>query len=539
MRPFARQGQVVSWPALAVLGALALVFIVLGHDGRRVWQVALLILAVFAWMRWPLQSPVWAGVRRVAAFVTVMLCVLDGSVRAYLWALYQAAPDSSLVLAAVANTHVRESEEYLAMNWRMAALMLTAWLVLGGGIWYCTGRTLRQSMAQGARHMAVWVLIVVVCTAAYGSKPWRRLHPLNFWVYWMLSVDKMQDDWSNLEGMRQHALTVARHAQPMIASSGASTVLVVLTESVVRDNLSLYGYPRPTTPDLQAQQQELGDQMLVLRNAWSVNASTLPAVNNLFWFGAPGQPDALHLVALARAAGYKTWWISNQADIALEHQHARQADVFQMINRTRGRSTAMLDEEMQDELGQALQAPEARKFIVVHMQGAHPHYRLRFPEGRHPFDEMEDSVDADLERQGRYPWVRSMRNDYDAAVHYNDAVVARMMQMTREATGRGKAAVVYLSDHGQDVGHTSNHVGHSPTTPQGYRIPAVIWQSGFLPALPQDVGARPFRADWGAWTIARLLELRWRGQDASRDVLSTQYRWEAPTLPVKVKSFTD
>ena len=104
MRPFARQGQVVSWPALAVLGALALVFIVLGHDGRRVWQVALLILAVFAWMRWPLQSPVWGGVRRVAAFVTVMLCVLDGSVRALHWPETDAAlANNPIAIASLAS----------------------------------------------------------------------------------------------------------------------------------------------------------------------------------------------------------------------------------------------------------------------------------------------------------------------------------------------------------------------------------------------------------------------------------------------------
>ena len=42
--------------------------------------------------------------------------VLDGVVRAYLFDTYQAAPDSSLVLAAVANTNAREQGEYLAMH---------------------------------------------------------------------------------------------------------------------------------------------------------------------------------------------------------------------------------------------------------------------------------------------------------------------------------------------------------------------------------------------------------------------------------------
>lgn len=46
-----------------------------------------------------------------------MSFVADATLRAYLFDTYQAAPDSSPVLGAMANTGARETAEYLSMHW--------------------------------------------------------------------------------------------------------------------------------------------------------------------------------------------------------------------------------------------------------------------------------------------------------------------------------------------------------------------------------------------------------------------------------------
>ena len=43
-----------------------------------------------------------------------------------------------------------------------------------------------------------------------------------------------------------------------------------------------------------------------------------------------------------------------------------------------------LDGELLDCIQEALADPAERKFIIVHLLGAHPHYRLRFPKGENP-----------------------------------------------------------------------------------------------------------------------------------------------------------
>ncbi|MBO9514817.1 MAG: phosphoethanolamine transferase [Variovorax sp.] len=532
------------WAAVAALSGIAGLFILLGHDGRRVAQMLVLLLPLLCWLAWPLRSPAVRCLRRAAVSLWVMAFALDGAARAYLLEAYQAAPDGALVLGAAANSNPREAGEYLAMHWRTGLLWCLALLAAGVCAWRLARGADGRARARPSRG-AVFLLagVLLVCAAAYASKPWRRLHPMVFWTGWAQSIQALRAGWADEQREREAALARARTAAPVITRDGPSTVVLVVTDSINRDNLALYGYRRATTPRLVAYHRQQGDRMVVLRNAWSVDASTLPALRNMFGFGQPaddGGTPPQHLLALARAAGYKVWWMSNHDDIAIEQQHARLADVVDLVNRTPGRASASLDGELLDCVQEALEDPAERKFIVVHLLGAHPHYSLRFPAGNNPFDDHPDMVEAQLIEEGRSAWVRRFRQEYDAALLYHDFVVSETLQLTRTA-GRSNEyrAWMYLSDHGQEVGHGTDRAGHSPATESGYRIPAMVWRNDRPPAASAEAALRPFRADWTGWTLADLLHLRWDGQHPGRDVLADDYRWEPPVLPLRVRSFTD
>ncbi|RPH40389.1 MAG: sulfatase, partial [Burkholderiales bacterium] len=142
-----------------------------------------------------------------------------------------------------------------------------------------------------------------------------------------------------------------------------------------------------------------------------------------------------------------------------------------------------------------------------------------------------DAVARAMAAEGRPFWIRRARDHYDAALRHHDRIVARSFEQTRASAGDGRyVAWMYLSDHGQEVGHEIDHAGHSAHTAAGFRIPAVVWQSRPRGPVPTDIEARPFRADWGSWTLAHLLALRWRGRDPQRDALDTAYRWQVPVL---------
>lgn len=521
-------------------------FVVLGHDGRRVAQLAVLFLPALLWLVWPVQSAMWQRMRRGAIWALAMAFVADGLLRAYLWEAYQSAPDSTTVLGALANTNPREATEYLQTHWRAALLGCAVWAATGALLWRCLPHKAAPQLRREHRwQMATWITLLLLCLVALASKPWRRLHPLLYWPALAQSVMAQQDQWANQAQRRAALHANALNANPTLTRSGPSTVVLVITDSINRDNMQLYGYGRATTPRLVDLQRQQPEQMLVLRHAWSADASTLPALDNLFGMGEPHTPQPQHLVALARAAGYKVWWMSNHDDMAVEQQHARLADVVDMVNRTPGRASASLDGELLDCIEEALADKAERKFIIVHLLGAHPHYRLRFPQGQNPFDDGVDAVESQLQSQGRSTWVRRYRQDYDAALLYHDFVVAESLRITQRVLRKGEyRAWFYLSDHGQEVGHGENRVGHSPATASGYRIPALAWSNGWA-AQPRtadnlpSVAQRPFRADWAGWTVAHLLSLQWAGQQHERDVLNPGYQWAPPALPVQVRSFTE
>jgi heptose-I-phosphate ethanolaminephosphotransferase len=266
----------------------------------------------------------------------------------------------------------------------------------------------------------------------------------------------------------------------------------------------------------------------------------LASLSGIFSFGAMGQSapaaNSQHILAMARAAGYRIWWMSNHDDIAIDQQHAQFAHTVEMINRQPGRGSARLDSELLDDLEEALSDPAERKLVVVHLLGAHPDYRRRVPEGMRPFDAGDDAVEAQMINDGRSLWVREMRQAYDAAIRFHDGVVTQTARLTRQhARSKGQAAWLYLSDHGQEVGHSVNRTGHSAATEAGYRIPALVWRnSAPMPAQAQE---RPFRADWAGWLLMDLMNVRWDSMVRTRNVLGEAYVWEPPPLPLRSVQF--
>lgn len=528
------------WLAFALLATACVTAVILGHDGRRAAQVAMLALPLLLWLRWPVERPRWRRVRAVAVSAGIALFLVDGAVRAWLASQYQATPDSSLVLAAAANTTSREIAEYLSSQ--APAMALALGLLLAGltlTVLAVHAATRGSATLSRPGRIAI-VALLALCAVGYLSKPWRRHHPLVFWPAWTQEVAELRHAWSDQQGQRDQLMRNARAASPTVTAAGPSTVVLVLTDSVNRDNMSLYGYTRSTTPQLAALAREESGRLLTLRHAWSVEAGTLASLSGLFSFGERDEDDpagrAQHLLALARSAGYRIWWMSNHDDVAVDQQHARLADEVEMINRQPGRSSASLDGELLDCLEEALVDPAPRKLVVVHLLGAHPHYRLRMPAGDNPFDDDSDAVDKGMIRAGHPLWLREFRQDYDAAIRYHDGVVAETLRLTRQhAPDGGRGAWMFLSDHGQEVGHSIAHAGHSPGTAAGYRIPTLMWRTGA--AFDATTAQRPFRADWAAWTLADLLQLRWTGMHDERNVLDPRYAWEAPRLKAPVARF--
>lgn len=519
--------SVSAWPSgriaalrWTVLLAVPILALAAGHAPLRALQMGWLLAPAWVLWAWPWQRP--RPVLRVLIGGWLGVFMADAWLRGYLHSAYGAAPDSSWVLTALANATPDESWEYLLSHgWQVVPWALAA-VVSGLAVIGALKGPLDRRGTESRRRWAVALLVLAMLPLAL--KPNRRLHPLVFWPQWALEVRALQHAWRHLEHQRQAWLERAER-EARTVRAGPSTVVVVLTDSVIRDNLQLYGYPRATSRELLAHESRWGPQWVTVRDAWSTEASTVPALEAMWQTGGPG---GHHLLALARAADYKVWWISNHDDLAIKNQHGRLADVLTLLNRVPGRSTRSLDDVVLPALETALRDPAPRKLVVLHILGAHQHYHLRYPAGANPFAGVDDAVRCQLRTLGRPSWLQAQRDDYDAALRFHTRVVASSLDATVAAAAATPSTWVFVSDHGQEVGHTLKHAGHSPSTASGYRVPLLMWRSPGLGPWPAELAQRPFRTDdWGP-LLGDLLGVDWPGLDPTRSLLHAHYRWREP-----------
>ncbi len=256
---------------------------------------------------------------------------------------------------------------------------------------------------------------------------------------------------------------------------GKQTHVLVLSESLTSLNLGICGYPRDTTPELNKRLSEIK----VFCNAFSPSSSTINALRVLLTESPASEhkkysPESV--LAYARAAGYKIYWLSNQDDSYLSSLFGSYADQAIYKNTRSGRSNSSLDENLLPIYQQALADPVEKKLIILHLIGTHPNYQERYPTTFNKFNSnSNDRVESDLKARNIDPWIRSLRNDYDNAVLYEDHLLAKMLDTLRADHLPDFRSFTVVSDHGNEVGHELDYAGHSPTTKAGYQVPVIMW----------------------------------------------------------------
>ncbi len=386
--------------------------------------------------------------------------------------------DAYFIVQAIANTHRQEVAEWARQHsWLLAvavSAVLVVWLVcMAGGLRFAAAWRPRGRLVQ-----VFCLFLLLLVAAAYAVKPNRALFPPLYWqkyaekVAIIRSEARQYADWRGQ--WRQEAAGVAL---PQDLPKKQTHVLVI-DESLTALNMQVCGYPRPTTPEMAKRAGSLA----VFCRAYSPYPSTVDSVKAMLTNGVPGQVPVAGLLERAGAAGFKVFWLSNQDDLLLSALFAEGADVSVLNNKRSGRSSSALDEELLPHFQTALADPAQKKLIILHFIGAHPNYAARYPASaaRFPNDTAgAQAVARQLADAGAGMMVRQRRDEYDNAVAYQDALFGRLFDRL-QADSAEVRSLVWLSDHGNEVGHERDYAGHSPNTEAGYRVPLVLWRS---PAL--------------------------------------------------------
>lgn len=120
-----------------------------------------------------------------------------------------------------------------------------------------------------------------------------------------------------------------------------------------------------------------------------------------------------------------------------------------------------------------LSDPSDKKFIVIHLLGTHGQYRFRYPSEYSIFNNAHAVSKFSLLSQENLDYY----NQYDNAVLYNDYVLYNIIDIFKKSNNYG--ALVYFSDHGEEVFDVKNFHGRNELDPTQamYDIPFLLWAS--------------------------------------------------------------
>ncbi|KAA6176580.1 phosphoethanolamine transferase CptA [Pseudomonas marginalis] len=349
--------------------------------------------------------------------------------------------------------------------------------------------------------------------------PWQMIVAYRRYTQQLNNMQGMLDNVSKIPPLSNFKDSMA--GQP-------STLVLVIGESTNRQRMSLYGYPRKTTPELD----KLRDQLDVFDNVITPRPYTIEALQQVLTFADEEHPDLYlktpSIVSMMKQAGYKTFWITNQQTMTKRNTmlttFSEQADEQVYLNNNRNQNARQYDGDVLEPFSKALADKAERKLIVVHLLGTHMSYQYRYP----------PSFDTFTDRQGVPDGVNDDQlptyNSYDNAVRYNDFVVSSLIKDYAKTDPNG--FLLYLSDHGEDVFDSAGHdtLGRNegkPTAPM-YTIPFMTWASPKWRAthdwnMQGDV-QRPYSSSQLIHTWADLAGLSFDELDRSRSLVSDSFK---------------
>ncbi|WP_223444586.1 phosphoethanolamine transferase CptA [Pseudomonas sp. BF-R-19] len=475
--------------------------------------------------------------RVMAAVIGVVLWACSMASLGYFF-IYQQEFSQSVIFI-MFESNVAEAGEYMTQYF--AWWMVPAFLAHSAFSWFLWTRLRPVYLPRGKALVAATALLFTVVAyplikqtqrtgsfAAGFEKFETRIEPA---VPWQMAVayHRYLDTLAGMQDMLESASKIPPlHNLKDATANTPATLVLVIGESTNRQRMSLYGYPRATTPELD----KLKDQLDVFDNVITPRPYTIEALQQVLTFADEENPDLYlstpSLVSMMKQAGYKTFWITNQQTMTKRNTmlttFSEQADEQVYLNNNRNQNAAQYDGDVIEPFNKALADAAPRKLIVVHLLGTHMSYQYRYPS---TFDKFQDrdGVPAGI-RDDQLPTY----NSYDNAVLYNDFVVSSLIKDYARTDPNG--FLLYLSDHGEDV---FDSVGHStlgrnenkPTAPM-YTIPFMAWASPKWRAahdwnLAGDL-SRPYSSSHLIHTWADLAGLSFDELDRSKSVVSDSFK---------------
>jgi len=480
------------------------------------------------WFYLLLAAPI-AFLGRAARFYAILILLLTSLIVGcdiFLALAFSTRIGSDIVEVIYASSHTELGEFTVHFSrWEIWSGSLLFLLVLALVLWFaCRRRTaFKPVFALLALALALPCSIDSLRLAVKEPKPWDEILRRNVVTELFFCFYHYREQNLELKNALQNPRLPSRLQR---IDNGDILGIVIIGESVSRSHMSLFGYPRPTSPRLTAMRNEL----IVFDNVISSFAQTAVSLMRVFTI-ISDRSDGINcsLVNLCSNTGFYTEFISNQYRWGTSDNST--SLIFRSVDRrefltetnTRGSTDANIIPALQQRLPAVANRPAV---FFLHLIGNHFSYNRRYPESFNRFKQHRDDITQNLSHERA-----RILNEYDNAILYNDTVIADLIEKVR-ATGR-PAFVLYFSDHGEPVFEDGvTNIRHSESTSRYvYEVPMILWLSpqykARFPRLAAEAAAnaaKPYQTNDLTYGLAALLRLSYDAFPDHKNIFSASYR---------------
>ena len=423
-----------------------------------------------------LSLPYLFSRKKIFYYLLVILSFVNGFVHLGHWILIK-APISASGLFVVFNTNFKEALGFAQLKGSYEYLLVLPYLV----ILFLALRYPPKigNINKATRNITAVVLfaypLIIVLSYTFKGLLIEKGTPIILKT--VIAYKKELKAYKELKdhvNMDEHKV----QAHP-IHKNQPEVVVLIIGESLNRNHMSIYGSSDNTSPLLSKRNDIIVYQDVV--SGYTHTMTSVPAsLTQANLENKLSPPNSITLADVFRAAGYKTYWLSNQSPMGVWDNLitllAQQYEVTDFVNTTGNSSHETLkknslDSKLFDPLQTALKDQATKKLIVLHLIGCHATYDTRYPK---EFDKLTVNTSTD--------WPARNRSFYLNAVLYNDYIVDSLLNIVSEYCDKNNevGSALYISDHGENVYDDGDYAGHdySGTAPKSLvEIPFIVWLS--------------------------------------------------------------
>ena len=414
--------------------------IALMHMTRSLTTIFLLNL-VITHVLYLLSRGLFKGVYLVYALIIFVLCFIN------FFTLTSLKTDINIaIIDSVVHTNPNEAGEFFQTFFEAKYLVVAILLCI---IFYVMTRYKRANTKEFSQKTIIVLSVIYIAFAAVfftksamrisSNKADRAISKLSEHIlinYAFVAQKYLLDDnflTSNKKLLEDYDKSKKAN-QNIKTERQVANIVFIIGESLQRNEMSVYGFTLPTTPNLTALKQS--GNAIIYTNTISpdtyTNGSLAKVLNFSNYESKEPWSKSLNIVDMFSLSGYKTSWISNQSNIGgystTQKSVADRSDItfftqkFASATNYTGRET---DGILLPEISKIKQNLGESNFYIIHLMGNHFKYNLRYPKEFAKFTANDIQNKMNDGQKESFAW-------YLNSVLYNDYLINEIYKIFKD-----------------------------------------------------------------------------------------------------------